>query len=125
MAGGQCPGGSGISTVLHLALGRKLTQEQAETLATVFRSRCPVYRTLERSNPIELETIISPPLNTQRRMKTLLCHGTRFECDHEAPAESDADILQLAANHTKDIHGINVAPEMAAKVMGLIRDEEE
>ena len=36
------------------------TQDQGETLAEAFRTRCPVYTTLSRSAPIELEIAVEP-----------------------------------------------------------------
>lgn len=36
------------------------TETQAESLAEAFRTRCPVYTTLSRSAPIELETMVEP-----------------------------------------------------------------
>ncbi|MFQ5856412.1 MAG: DUF1059 domain-containing protein [Anaerolineae bacterium] len=102
------------------------TEEQAEALANAFRARCPVYTTLSRAAPIEMEIAVETPPPDQRKeqkMKVLRCRDAGFDCDHEIRAESEEEILQQAAEHARTAHNVEVTPEMAEQVKGLIRDE--
>ncbi len=56
-------------------------------------------------------------------MKTLRCRDVGFDCDKEIRAESEEAILQQAAEHARNDHGIEVTPEIANQVRAQIRDE--
>jgi predicted small metal-binding protein len=56
-------------------------------------------------------------------MKTLRCRDVGFDCDKEIRAENEDEILQQAAVHAKNDHGIDVTPEIANQVKSKIRDE--
>ncbi len=58
-------------------------------------------------------------------MKVLRCRDVGFECDHEIHAQSEKEVLRQAAEHAQQKHGVEVTPELAAKVQTLIRDEEQ
>lgn len=57
-------------------------------------------------------------------MKVIRCKDSGADCDFEARAESIEEIMKKVAEHARTAHGMaEVAPEMAEKVRGLIRDE--
>jgi uncharacterized OsmC-like protein/predicted small metal-binding protein len=102
------------------------TAEQAEVLAQAFRSRCPVYTTLLRAAPIELEVAVEPPppkYRKEQKMKVLRCRDAGFDCDHVVRAESEEELLRLVAEHAQMVHGLEVTPGLAEQVKSLIRDE--
>jgi uncharacterized OsmC-like protein/predicted small metal-binding protein len=103
------------------------TQLQAEVLAESFRKRCPVYTTLLRAAPIDLEVTVENRrrITTERRkvMKTLRCRDAGFDCDHEVRAESEGDLLQQVAQHAQTVHNVKVTPELVEKVKSLIKEE--
>ena len=57
-------------------------------------------------------------------MKHLRCRDAGFDCDHEIRAETADEVLQQAAEHVQSVHNLEVTPEMAEQVRGLIQDEE-
>jgi predicted small metal-binding protein len=57
-------------------------------------------------------------------MKHLRCRDAGFDCDHEIRAETADEVLQQAAEHVQSVHNLEVTPEIAEQVGGLIQDEE-
>lgn len=55
--------------------------------------------------------------------KVLRCGDLMPGCDFEARGETEDEILQKAAAHAKNDHGMEVTPELAEKVRGAIRNE--
>jgi uncharacterized OsmC-like protein/predicted small metal-binding protein len=103
------------------------TEEQAEALAEAFRTRCPVYTTLTRAAPIELEIAVKPPspsLRKERKMKVVHCRDVGFDCEGVVRAETEEEVLRQVAEHARTVHDVEVTPELAEQVKGLIRDEE-
>ncbi len=103
------------------------TEAQAETLAEAFRTRCPVYTTLSRAAPIELEIAVEPPppkYRKEQKMKVLRCRDVGFDCDGVVRAESEEEVLRQVAEHAQTVHNVEVTPELAEQVKSLIRDEE-
>ena len=56
-------------------------------------------------------------------MKVLRCRDVGFDCDHEIRAQSEEEVLQLAAEHASTVHNAQVTPELVEKVRRLILDE--
>ena len=56
-------------------------------------------------------------------MRVLKCRDVGFDCAAVVRAGSDDEILRQAAEHAKTVHGVQVTPEVAAKVRAAIRDE--
>jgi predicted small metal-binding protein len=54
--------------------------------------------------------------------KLMRCGDLVKGCDFEARGSED-EILQQAARHAKERHGMDVTPELANAVRGAIRDE--
>lgn len=103
------------------------TKAQAEALAEAFRKRCPVYTTLSRTTPIDLEIAVEKHrrITKERRkaMKLLRCRDAGFDCDHEIRAEKEEDLLQQVAQHAQRVHNVKVTPELVEQVKKLIREE--
>ncbi len=57
-------------------------------------------------------------------MKHLRCRDAGFDCDYEVRAETIDEVLQQAAVHVQSVHNLEVTPELAEKVRGLIQDVE-
>jgi len=103
------------------------SQAQAETLAKAFQTRCPVYTTLSRAAPIELEVItekfVAKNHIKEKKMKLLRCRDAGFDCDYEVRAENEEDLLQQAAEHATTVHNAEVTPELVEQVKSLIQEE--
>ncbi len=56
-------------------------------------------------------------------MKTLKCRDAGFNCDAEIHADNDAEILKQAAAHAKEVHHVEVTPEMAEQIKSLITED--
>jgi predicted small metal-binding protein len=56
-------------------------------------------------------------------MKTIACRELFPGCQFRAEAESEAELLQKAAEHAAKAHGITtLTDDIVAKVRGCIRD---
>lgn len=58
-------------------------------------------------------------------MKTLHCADAGFDCKAVIHAATDEEVLNQAAVHAKDVHGVSVTPELAEQIKGLIKDEKQ
>lgn len=56
-------------------------------------------------------------------MRTIHCRDAGFDCDGVIKAGSDEEVLGQAAQHARDVHGVNATPEMAEQLKRLIRNE--
>jgi len=56
-------------------------------------------------------------------MKTLACADLVPGCPAMIEAETDEEILQIAAKHAVEAHGLTVDDELVAAVKGAIREE--
>ena len=61
----------------------------------------------------------------QYSMKTLHCADAGFDCKGVIKGTSEEEILSQAAQHAREVHQVEVTPEMAAQLRTLIRDEKE
>ena len=56
--------------------------------------------------------------------KVIHCKDVGFDCEGVVRADSEEQVLQLAAEHAKSEHGVaELTDEMVAKVKAVIRDE--
>ena len=56
--------------------------------------------------------------------KVLRCRDAGMDCDFEARAETEDEVMSVAAQHASEAHGMAEIPaEMAEKIRGLIQDE--
>jgi len=55
--------------------------------------------------------------------KVMKCGDLMPGCDFEARGDTEEDIMNAAATHAKEVHGLNVTPELADKVKSEIKDE--
>jgi predicted small metal-binding protein len=56
-------------------------------------------------------------------MKVLHCRDAGFDCPQVIRAENENEVLQQAAAHAAVAHGVEVTPQLAEVVKGLIREE--
>ncbi len=56
-------------------------------------------------------------------MKTLKCRDAGFDCNQVIRAENNNEILIQAAQHAKEVHHLDITPEMARQVEALIKEE--
>jgi len=101
-------------------------EQQAGVLAEAFRTRCPVYTTLSRAAPIEVEVALEPVPTSNRkeqRMKVMRCRDAGFDCDAVVRAASVEEVLRQVAEHAQKVHNVEVTPELAAQIKTLIREE--
>jgi len=57
-------------------------------------------------------------------MKTLVCGDLVPGCPAVVTAETEDEILQIAAQHAVEAHGLSVDDGLVSAVKGVIRDEE-
>lgn len=58
-------------------------------------------------------------------MKALHCDDLMKGCDFVARGETEQDVMQQAAAHAKNAHGLpSISAEMVQKVKAAIRDEQ-
>ena len=55
--------------------------------------------------------------------KVLRCRDLVPDCNFEARAETEEEILQAAARHARSDHGMEVTEQLVAAVRGAIKDE--
>lgn len=56
-------------------------------------------------------------------MKTLKCKDVGFDCPGIIQANTNEEVLNQAAKHALDVHGVNVTPELASQISTLIKEE--
>ena len=57
-------------------------------------------------------------------MKTLHCRDAGFDCQAVIRANTEEEVLNQAAQHALEIHGVSVTPELAEQLKTLIKEEE-
>jgi predicted small metal-binding protein len=60
----------------------------------------------------------------EQMMKTLACGDLVPGCPAVVTAETEDEILQIAAQHAVEAHGLTVDDSLVVAVKGAIRDEE-
>lgn len=58
-------------------------------------------------------------------MKTLHCSDAGFDCQAVINANTNEEVLKQAAVHAKEVHGVDVTPDLAKQLEGLIKDEKQ
>jgi predicted small metal-binding protein len=56
-------------------------------------------------------------------MKTLHCADAGFDCTGVIQANTEEEVLNLAAEHALKVHGVTVTPDLKEKLKTLIKDE--
>lgn len=56
-------------------------------------------------------------------MKTLHCADAGFDCKAVIHAATEEEVLTQAAEHAREVHGVEVTPEMADQLRTLIKEE--
>ncbi|RZU31801.1 DUF1059 domain-containing protein [Blastococcus saxobsidens] len=55
-------------------------------------------------------------------MKELKCRDAGFDCDAVVHGETTDEVMAQAAPHAEQVHGVDVTPELADQIKGLIRE---
>ncbi|MBI3989230.1 MAG: DUF1059 domain-containing protein [candidate division NC10 bacterium] len=56
--------------------------------------------------------------------KVLVCKDVGTECNHVIKGQTVEEVMQKAAQHAKEVHGMAQVPaEVVAKVQAAIKDE--
>lgn len=55
-------------------------------------------------------------------MKQLECRDAGFDCDAVVEGETVEEVMAQVGPHAKEVHGVDVTPEMAASVATKVRD---
>ena len=56
--------------------------------------------------------------------KTIHCKELGFECDGVVSAGSEEEVLKMAVEHARTVHGVSeMTSEMVEKVKSVIRDD--
>jgi predicted small metal-binding protein len=58
-------------------------------------------------------------------MKELRCRDLGFDCNAVVHAETEEEVLTQAAAHAKQVHDLDVTPEMAEEFAKKIHDKPE
>jgi predicted small metal-binding protein len=56
-------------------------------------------------------------------MKTLHCRDAGFDCQGVISAITEEEVLNQAAQHAHEVHGVTVTPELSEQLRTLIKDE--
>ena len=57
-------------------------------------------------------------------MKTLRCSDVGFDYQAVVKANTEEEVLTIAAQHAREVHGVEVPPEMAEQIKALIKEEQ-
>ncbi|WP_081788307.1 DUF1059 domain-containing protein [Candidatus Blastococcus massiliensis] len=55
-------------------------------------------------------------------MKELKCRDAGFDCDAVVRGDTMDEVMAQARPHAEEVHGLEVTPERAAQIRGLVRD---
>ena len=55
---------------------------------------------------------------------SLKCRDVGFDCEGVVCADSPDGVLAQAAEHARDVHGVEIGPDQAAEVRRLIRQDD-
>jgi len=55
--------------------------------------------------------------------KVIHCRDAGFDCDAVVRAETEEEAMQIAAEHARTVHHVEVTPEVAEKVRSVMREE--
>jgi predicted small metal-binding protein len=55
-------------------------------------------------------------------VKELRCRDAGFDCDAVVTGQSTEEVLQQVGPHARDVHGVQVTPELEHHLSGLVSD---
>lgn len=59
-------------------------------------------------------------------MKTINCRDAGIQCDFVARGQTDEEVMRVAAEHSRQKHGMTtLTPELRQKMRSLIREEKQ
>lgn len=58
-------------------------------------------------------------MSTKRELR---CRDLGFDCTGVVIADNDEEVLRQATVHAREVHGVEITPEIAAQAQALIHD---
>ena len=58
-------------------------------------------------------------------MKTLHCRDAGFDCEGIISGNTEDEVLNQAAQHALEVHGVSATPELAEKLKTLIKEDKQ
>ena len=55
-------------------------------------------------------------------MKELRCRDAGFDCEAVVQGESTEEIMEQVRPHAREVHGVEVTPDMERQLAGLVRE---
>jgi predicted small metal-binding protein len=55
-------------------------------------------------------------------VKELRCRDIGFECDAVIRGDTMDEVMAQTVPHAKEVHDVDVTPEMAGQIRGLVRE---
>lgn len=56
--------------------------------------------------------------------KILRCRDVGFDCNGVIKAQTEKEVLSMAAEHARNVHGVKeITPEIVTKIKAAIREE--
>ena len=55
-------------------------------------------------------------------MKELKCRDAGFDCEAVVHGDSADDVMAQVGSHAKEVHGVDVTPDMETQLRGLVHD---
>ncbi len=55
--------------------------------------------------------------------KVIYCGDMGCGCDFVVRGETMEEVLKVGVDHGKEVHGMNVTPDMLDLIKGMVRDE--
>ena len=71
---------------------------------------------------VPIRVPFSLSVRQEATLKQLICRDAGFDCDGVLQGETVDDVLAQAGPHAKEVHGVDVTPDMAGQIRTLVRD---
>lgn len=55
-------------------------------------------------------------------MREMHCRDAGFDCDAVVRADSDDEVMAQVGAHAKEVHGVEVTPDLRQQMGGLVHD---
>lgn len=55
-------------------------------------------------------------------MKELKCRDAGFDCDAVVRGDTTDEVMAQARPHAREVHGMDVTPEVSRQLAGLVRE---
>lgn len=116
-----------MAWIVRCSCGVRIRDEDPDRLVPRVRLHAREAHDLDLS-PTQVRDMMEPeqprdrPREKERAMKTLACGDLVPGCPAVVEAETEEEILAIAAQHAVEAHGLEVNDELVAAVKSAIRD---